>query len=86
MLFRSFGSKPRSPFFAARDRWLFNNQSPDVGQYNYIKGLVWFKQTVQKNRPDLWWQEDPDPQKTIPPAGGLICNKIFHSLTKKKVL
>lgn len=83
----NFGTKPSSFFFAIRDNWLWDSQTPDIGQKNYIKGLNWFKQTVLKNRPDLWWDSRMS-KATIhkPYSGGIACHKTLYSLTQKNLV
>lgn len=70
------GLKPSSLFFGYRDQWLWENQAPDLGQSKYLKGLVWFKQTVKKH--NQWW--DIKEGK----SGGIKPSCIRYSLNRSK--
>jgi hypothetical protein len=49
--------KPPSPFFGSKDVWLRDSSAPDTGYTSWFpKGVVWLRDTVRKNRPDLWWE------------------------------
>lgn len=48
--------KPLSLAYSARDYWMFNSNSPDLGQKYYHYGLLKLKQAVQKVDSNLWWE------------------------------
>jgi hypothetical protein len=47
--------KPPSAFFGTKDTWLRGASAPNTGYKTWFpKGVVWLRDTVRKNRPDLW--------------------------------
>ena len=69
--------KPLSPFFASKDAWMRDSSAPDTGYKTWFpKGVVWLRNTVRKNRPDLWW-EFPAPKGGIYRGGMAAFRKMY---------
>jgi len=69
--------KPPSPFFGSKDMWLRADSAQDTGYRSWFpKGVVWLRDTVLKNRPDLWW-ERPATKNSIYSGGMAIFRKMY---------
>jgi hypothetical protein len=69
--------KPPSPFFGSKDIWLRDNTAPDTGYRTwYPKGVVWLRNIVRKNCPELWW-EFPTPKGGIYKGGLAVFKKTY---------
>lgn len=70
-------AKPASLTFSDRDLWIFKSNSPDIGQKNYISGLMDFRNRVMKSSSDYWWEWKYD-KNIAPYAGGIRdCYNIY---------
>lgn len=63
--------KPMSLAYSERDTWMFNSNSPDIGQRYYNYGLLQLRQQVKQKNPDYWWEATFDPKLGIPYKGGM---------------
>jgi hypothetical protein len=69
--------KPPSPFFGSKDVWLRDSSAPDTGYTTWFpKGVVWLRDTVRKNRPDLWW-EQPATKNSVYSGGMAMFTKTY---------
>jgi len=70
--------KPPSAFFGSKDAWLRENSAPNTGYRTwYPKGVVWLRDTVLKNRPDLWW-ERPATKNSLYGGGLAVFRKKYR--------
>ena len=52
--------KTKSFLFSPRDNWFFNSSAPDMGQKMYQRGLLWLRNNVKRNCPELWYELRPE--------------------------
>lgn len=71
--------KAKSRFFSPRDNWFFNQSAPDMGQRNYNRGIIWLRETVRKNAPNMWYEFKYN-SKLGPYIGGIKTMKNTYSL------
>lgn len=71
--------KPMSLAYSDRDTWMFNSNSPDLGQHYYNYGLLQLRQRVKQTNPDYWWEAIFDSSLGIPYKGGMkpLYNRYF---------
>jgi len=62
--------KPMSLAYSPRDTWMFNSNTPELGQRYYNYGLLQLRQTVKTANPDYWSEFKFDPMLNIPYSGG----------------
>ena len=73
--------KPPSPFFGGRSEWVFRSNAPRIGQDWYGQGVVWMRDFLLKNYPQIWW-EKPFDKNLGHGRGGMHSLSVSYPMTR----
>jgi hypothetical protein len=73
------GGKPGSYFFSDKDNWLWNTNVPELQSKVklYSAGVLWLKNHVIQNAPELWWEKSTKLIKGKYQAGIAMSRKTY---------